>query len=323
MGAAMSYAGFDIFFTLDKEGFLGVIFVDNMELVRSFVNHPFLSDTKAAAICAVSTYLYVACDNGELLVLDISMFLNGTVSAPTNLRSRVLKIKRLFRASQGLRSLAVVSPNAFLDLHCEDDDRYAFNAARASAQDLVRFEERKFDALEGHVLLVGSGDPPKGENGGDQPGGNGSDVLVLCPQGEHIRRLATLRGHQHAVTQVAADAAGRFYFTASAGDRRLCIWDSLSFNLEARYDRVAVSGICLGANCLFVSSYKAPFLRLWSVPERNQPHSRWPRARIEASESLAEKEEYLRGQISCSRSMRWCFSMLKGLDFSQVVDSDL
>lgn len=78
-----------------------------------------------------------------------------------------------------------------------------------------------------------------------------------------MKEIASLIGHEKAITQILVDAAGRYIFTGSAAEKKIKIWDGLTFTLEKQFDDVNIGSMVLGENCLMVSSFRPPFLRLW------------------------------------------------------------
>ena len=73
-------------------------------------------------------------------------------------------------------------------------------------------------------------------------------------------------GHSRAITHIVADAAGRFILTASPSERKILIWDALSFICEGKLNDVGVGSMVLATDTLLVSTAKPPFIRLWCVP---------------------------------------------------------
>jgi hypothetical protein len=286
----VAYAGMDVFFSMDRKGFLGVNMLDDMETIRSITNPPFTS-FKITSMVVFKQHLYIGLGDGNVMVLDVSMFLDGSVSSAVNLKNHVVKIKQCLsrNVQAGIEAMCVYSSNAYLDLWCEDQARKDEQLRQLRSKSSVEFEEKtSFDALEGHVLLVG-----------------GNDVLpvikVMTPYARGIREVAELRGHERAVTQICADAAGRFIVSASSSEHRILIWDALTFICEGKLDDVSVGAMTLGLDCLLVATAKAPFIRMWRVPEEKM--------RVLSKEE--KQYEEAKAIIGMTRSMRWCFGMLR------------
>ena len=123
---------------------------------------------------------------------------------------------------------------------------------RLQGHDALVSAERDVALLEGHTLLAGGGDT--------EP-----VIKVLQPKPRGMRLLSILKGHNHAITQLAADTAGRYHFSASAGDHTVIVWDALTFTPVQVFKDVDVGGMALAPDSLFISSFKPPYLKRWSV----------------------------------------------------------
>ena len=80
-----------------------------------------------------------------------------------------------------------------------------------------------------------------------------------------------MRGHGRAITELAADAAGRYFFSGSSGDRAVIIWDGLTFKPHKVFNDVSVASMALGTDALLLSSFKPPYLHIWNVKQYSGP----------------------------------------------------
>lgn len=98
--------------------------------------------------------------------------------------------------------------------------------------------------------------------------------------------------------------------TASAGEKRILIWDGLSFTCERQLEDISIGHLGLAENCLVITSFKAPFMRLWGVPHEGRRVWRGERTRQYRSlggDKSAEAED-----VVAMRSPVWTYAMLKG-----------
>ena len=313
-GCVVTHAGMDVFYTCDRKGFLAVNMLDGMDLVRSVANPPF-THYKITDMRAFGSTLYASLSDGSILVIDMTKFLNGTLTTPQNLRDHVLKIKKVFgkgtisgAVASGIECLGIYSSNALLDMHCEDEAIRMEEIKKKKAKTAVDFEDKThFDALEGHTLIVGGSDL-------------NPTVKLLTRHSRGIREVAELKAHEKAITKVCADAAGRFIFTASTGDKKVLIWDALTFICEAKFENLGIGDMTLGPNCLLISTFKPPFIRLWNVPQEQILRNK--RKIDEDSEDANKQSDNNRNRIevtdddiSLTRHVRWCYGMLKKADY--------
>ena len=133
--------------------------------------------------------------------------------------------------------------------------------------------------MEGHILLIGGGDADPsvrivrpvrshgdggrrdgtmgsaGRAGGEGKGGGGGSFSM--------QEVGVLKCHRRAVNLIAADAAGRCYFTASTEEMKICVWDALALSLISVFSDTPVNSMALGYDCLIVTSYTHPYIHVW------------------------------------------------------------
>jgi WD40 repeat protein len=308
-GCVTSHAGVDIFFTSDKTGNIAVTFLSDLSVVGNCSNAA-LSKETVVSLHTIDQTLYVFLSDGVLIAVDISAILQGSVGAASELKRYIVFEEQIFHWSSGIHSSCICHSSAFHNIHNADDARRV--ARKEESNKRLAHGDRKVedDIMEGHILLVGGGDKdPR--------------VFVFTSTGKGLRRIGKLEGHRAAVTQICCDAAGRYFFTASATDKSIRIWDALLFRCETIYEDVNIGSMAIGFNCLYISSFKAPFLRIWRVfEEADQP--------MLPPEDESEKhlvsghydDSYLKhlysSYIESTRTLRWCYSIIKEADTSSL-----
>ena len=244
------HAGIDILFTSDKGGQISLALIDRGQVIRHYTNSAFLYPHKITGLAVNAMRLYVSLSNGYLTVIDLSSILEkGQVESGAYLDRFILAQEACFDEDAGITCIATLTPNGFLGFRDEDDEA-AFIAKTDKNGKSKRIQES--GPLEGHLVLVGGGD-------GDP------SVKVLQPKTKGIRLLTALLGHSKAVTHISTDAAGRYFFTASSAEHKILVYDGLSFSILRSFDDISIGGISLGENCLIVSSFRPPFLKMWRV----------------------------------------------------------
>jgi hypothetical protein len=284
-----SHAGLDLLFAADRAGRISVSLLDKGLPLRHFTNDLLplnkreveqgmqLQDKgRIVAMCVVSTSarLYVARESGTVTVIGLfDMLEGGRIEEGGKLANHILSDEVVFRQQfdqdsgnrvPSITSMCCVCPNEFLGLHNEDEDTHAYHSdgqGRVQARSRSRRGVGQSDAaadgvlpLEGHIILVGGGDA--------EP-----VVKVLQPQTRGIRLLSILRGHGRAVTELASDAAGRYFFSGSSSDRAVVVWDGLTFRPHNVFSDVSVGALALAPDALLLSSFKPPYLQMWKVKQ--------------------------------------------------------
>ena len=134
--------------------------------------------------------------------------------------------------------MVVFSVNAFLGLKNEDDFE---KKPKTAVKDVYAMSDNiRFSIGEGHMLLIGGTD--------EDP-----SVRLLKPDLTGMREIVCLKGHTKAVTDVFADAAGRFFITASRGDKSILLWDGLTFRCEKQILDVSIGSINIADNLIVVN----------------------------------------------------------------------
>ena len=331
-GCCVCHAGVDIFFSADRAGNIAVSFLHDLVVVGSCYNTAMSSVDLVEMQCSGSI-LYLLLVDGTITAIDISSILGGSVGSASELKHYVIFESEVFHWNAGIHSSAIAHSAAYYGLPDLDKalrtKEHSNKNLEVSPPENVSHEEIA-DVLSGHILLVGGGD---------------RDPRVVLLRYHHetkqLIQFGMLNGHANAVTQIRVDAAERFIFTASQNERVILLWDALTYRCERKFDDVNIDSMVLGYNCMYVSSFKAPFLRVWHVPreEKQQKKSKHKRGEKEEEEivlvhnsreadaqaikwrrsDLRYEDRYLEkvyeAYIGCIRNLRYCHSLLKPTDF--------
>lgn len=333
-GCCVCHAGVDIFFTADRAGNIAVSFLHDLAVVGSCYNTA-LSSVELVAMQCSGHILYIHLVDGTIIGIDISAILEGSVGSASELKHYIIFESEIFHWNAGIHSSAIMHSAAYYDIPDIDKAVRAKEKTkklRKASQPEDTSQKEVADVLSGHILLVGGGDKdPR--------------VLLLryhCNTKQLIR-FGMLNGHTYAVTQIRVDAAERFIFTASQNERVILMWDALTYRCERKFADVNINSMVLGYNCMYVSSFKAPFLRVWHVPRGNEePKKKKSSTKKEGKEEeqlvlfhddkeanaqaaewrrsdLRYEDRYLQkvyeAYVACTRNLRYCHSLLKPTDF--------
>lgn len=332
LGIAMHRAGIDFFFTVDKYCNIGVSVFENNKLLKSYMNAAFAHST-ICSVTACCNYVYLGQTDGILLVIDVTDLINGDLKLGAVLKEKIIFCGEVFSNKTSISSLGVLATSAYFCLPTEDPppgrrskiavpkaikksqkvrgDGFSsvsvLNAAFYGEKDNEGSNDSK---LEGHLVLVGGGD-------GD-PRVRIMRVIRVVPKGidavevgrddgkadayTTLQEIAILRGHTRAVTAIIVDASGRFIITASKEENMFLVWDAFTFTCEKLYDGVEIGSIHGGMNCVFVCSFKPPYLTMYTVPQE----------RREGWESNAAVTNDGRPEIGMVRTNLWCTASVKG-----------
>lgn len=247
-GCITHHANMDMSFIVDSKNGISVHILDKGNSIRTAYNEGFLS-SEVRQLCCYRDRLYLAHVDGKITVINISLILNGELEYITQLSRLIVMHETII--TTGITSMAVFSSNAFLGFKNEDDFE---KKPKAAIKDINSLSDNiRFTVVEGHMLLVGGSD--------EDP-----TVRLLKPDLTGMREIVCLKGHSKAVTDVFADAAGRFFITASKGDKSILLWDGLTFRCEKQITDVSIGSINIGDNLIVVSSISNPFVRFWGIP---------------------------------------------------------
>lgn len=325
IGCVITHANMDIAITVDRNNGIGLCFFHNGECVRHYYNQPFLS-SRITGLAAIGSRLYASVLSGSVCIFSLSSIFDGDYSLGNQLQRFLIAEESVFSQYDcAAMCIAVASPNGVLGLKDEDEVRRE-EECRAKKFQSVLEDRVVYDIIEGHILLVG--------------GGNDNPVVkVFHPHPTGFREIITLKGHSKAVSKIIVEAAGRYIITASSDDKNIVVWDGLSFTCEKRFENVNIGDITLGHNCLIATSFKAPYLRLWTsvypVFKRNVSQSDLNKNNSsnfsisgfisdmnrsivadDNNDSFAVNaegtEDAVQTDITTVRSFHWCFAMLKG-----------
>jgi hypothetical protein len=213
-----THAGVDIFFTADKMGNIAVTFLSDLAVVGNCINKA-ISKEPVASLNTIDHNLYIFLSDGVMIAVDISSILEGSVGAASELKRYVIFEEQVFHWSAGIHSSCICHSSAFYNMHNVDDAKRQSRKEQSNKRLAQADRTVEDDIMEGHILLVGGGDKdPR--------------VFIFTPTDKGLRRIGKLEGHRAAVTQICCDAAGRYFFTASATDKTVRIWDGLLFRCE-------------------------------------------------------------------------------------------
>jgi hypothetical protein len=288
--------------------------------------------------------LYLPLENGQLVILSITEIMNGNVNLARNLRQCIVGTKVIFDPSAGITAIAIASSAAFLGMDNNEDIQNStlinIPAEATSMSDVTNHSTKKklrsmkikqnithhgdissgsnIDVndpnrpapLEGHIIIVAGGD-------------SDPRIKIFRPcitentdGALDLKEIFALPGHSKAATHIIADAAGRFIITASQGSKNLLVWNALSFNIEMTYDQYVAGAIGIGHNCLFLCSYKAPFITILKPPLREEDIKRKTKYRLKNGDDDSFGEVIIRpdGQpeIAMFRSNVWCTTTVIG-----------
>merc|ERR1711871_355331 len=331
-GCCVCHAGVDIFFTADRAGNIAVSFLYDLAVVGSCYNTA-LSSVELTAMQCSGHILYLFLVDGTVIGIDISAILGGSVGSASELKHYIIFESEIFHWNAGIHSSAIIHSAAYYDIPDLDKAyraREKKNLTRKASQPEETSQKEVADVLVGHILLVGGGD---------------KDPRVLLLRYHHdtkqLIRFGMLNGHTYAVTQIGVDATERFIFTASQNERVILMWDALTYRCERKFADVNINSMVLGYNCMYVSSFKAPFLRVWHV-QREKVDSKKKNSKKDGNEGeylvlvhtqkeadlqaakwrrsdLRYEDRYLQkiyeAYIECTRNLRYCHSLLKPTDF--------
>lgn len=324
VGCILGHAGMDITFTVDRSNGIAISYFDHGHCLRYFYNESFLSNP-ITSIAVFGHQLYVGMNEGTIAVLNLYSILNESIEFSGELHRYIVRLESLFLNRCPISCLTILSANGFLGL--KDEDELIREELARAKKFLSKFQDPvKYEVIEGHILLVGGGDLHP-------------VVKLFHPHPTGMREVVTLEGHKKAITHIDCDAAGRFIMTASAAEKTIYIWDGLSFTCENRFEDVNIAHAFLGYNSLIITSFKPPFVRLWSSfdvskPTKSKevapPHtpSRYLLSPLSSSKPKKDiflknryavsmndsetEEDILESDIKMCRSAAWCYSMLKG-----------
>jgi hypothetical protein len=326
--AAIHRSGIDFFFTSDKYCNIGVVVIEHDRILKAALNATFVhSPVSAMELCA--NFLYLGQSDGVVLVLDVGDLLDGDLKKAATLKDSVIFYGDIFDNKTPIASMGVVSPHAYFDLPTQDSSSH--KASGPSISERVRSdgfssasmlsaalyggpEGGTFNVpdavLQGHLVMFGGGD-------GD-PRVKVMRVIRVTPRAidsielgradgkadSHtlLQEVAILRGHTKAVTSIVVDAAGRFIITASKEDRMFLVWNALTYTCEKLVDDLEFGIMRGGPNCLFLCSFKPPYLTMFTVTQ--QRSEGW-----EANQAVTADG---RPEIGMVRTNLWCVACVKG-----------
>jgi hypothetical protein len=297
-----THAGMDILFAADRSGAVTVALVCGGACIRSYRNESFVYPASISCMAVCSLRLYLGLSDGTMAVISLFNILEeGHIELAGNLQDFVLSRDACFHPDAGITCICAVSGNSFLGFRDEDD------ALRSEGDPKKPRRLKKFSSLEGHILLVGGGD-------------SDPTIKVLQPQNKGMRLLTTLSGHTRGISAIAADAAGRHFFSLSSDDHSVIAWDGLTFRQERRVaGDLFVRGLGLADDCLLVVSDKAPFLKFWRVRASEsvrvaptQELGKFTHSRLGLDRALLEHDADSL-TVACVRDQDWCRDRLNGV----------
>jgi hypothetical protein len=251
-------------------------------------------------------------EDGLVVTINLAaMFEGGDLNNAAFLPRFVTSQEAIFKPSvdgaQALTVMTAVAASSLLGLKDEDEVR-AYDEARRRRMgprtnqevDALAIKGTNYSTLEGHLVLLGGGD-------------SDPTFRILQPRPGCLRPLATLAGHSRAITAIAADAAARYFFTGSTGDRKIICWDGLTFAPDRVIEDVNVGCLALGPDCLLVTSFRAPFVRMWrGYHQTSVLTQKQAEYANEAMKEAALSQDASSLEIAAVRSARWCRERLRG-----------
>lgn len=343
--AAVHRSGIDFFFTVDKLSNVGVVVMEEGRILISSVNDRFTS-ANISSIAAFANILYIGQVDGGMYVLDLKTLLLGDFGKSRVLESMVIFSRGVMPNKTSITSLAVVATNSHAYLSTEDPSlgrnpispvfppsneskasmkTSGFDSSsilKAALHGLSGGEEddqlkAQGSVLEGHLVIVGGGD-------GDprvrvlrlkKCAPVDIDTIELNRKDGKadvkysFYEVATLRGHTRAVHSIVVDAAGRFIITASRDDKTILVWNALTYTCEKLYNDAEFGSMHGGPNCLFLCSFKPPFLTAFTVPKDASAKSRSASHREAGADATSAGDN---AGVSMLRSPQWCAACVRG-----------
>ena len=287
LGCQTTEANMDIFYTVDKYEVLCVTMVENGGHVRTLSSPP-LSHVSLSSMQIFDNKLYASFKSGELKVYDLNSFYQASIlPSGTSMHKHEIQLSypTVFNSMKenSISSMALMCSHGLMcHMLTEDDVRRAqecelltthankqrgvMKSASTAVAAPVVAGGHCHHVVEGHLVLVGGGD-------------SDPRVKILRPiyhydqgyQNKQIyskcvmQELSALVGHTRAVTCIAVDLAGRHVVTASTGDHTVRLWDGLLFTCYQTFENINVHSVSIAYNALLVTSYKAPYMRLFRV----------------------------------------------------------
>jgi hypothetical protein len=343
--AAVHRSGVDFFFTVDKGSNIGVTIVEEGRILKSGITPQFTSGS-INSITAFANMLYIGQIDGGLCALDIKPLIIGGFEKCRNLESMVIFSCGVMPNKTPITSLAVIATNSCAYLSTEDPSlgrdanaavfppSYKHSARKREFNSSIILETALHGVSggmhadvddgapsshgserEGHVVVVGGGDgDPRVRilrlrkttlKGTDMESHRGKRTVDKYS----FYEIAVLRGHMRAVHSIVVDAAGRFIITASRDDRTILVWNALTYTCEKIHTDLDFGSVHGGDNCLFLCSFKPPFLTAFTVPKEYTSKRRSGLFQRDAVETVRLDDSVEVGMV---RSPEWCAACLRG-----------
>jgi hypothetical protein len=344
--AVVHRSGIDFFFTIDKGSNIGVTILEEGRILKHGIN-PQFTNSGLSSIAAFANMLYIGQVDGGLCALDVKSLIVGGFERCKNLESMVIFSCIVMPNKTPITSLAVVATNSHAYLSTEDPSLGRDSTAAVFApSNKSSIKKKVFDSSsileaafhgvdrdmgvdmddelasrgssrEGHVVVVGGGDRDprvrvlrlRKMTPEDTEGTKFIDRAKRAADKYSFYEVAILRGHTRAVHSIVVDAAGRFIITASRDDKTLLVWNALTYTCEKIHTDVEFGSAYGGDNCLFLCSFKPPFLTALTVPREYTTKSR---SGSSVRDIVADTSPDDTVDVSMVRSPEWCAARVRG-----------
>ena len=281
--ASLTHAGLDFFFTADKANNICVTIVEHGECERCCLNPSFLQ-TKIVSMMAFREVLYLCLEDGTVSLVSLRDILGGSLGACSSLAGQVIVQYPVFRGA-GIASSALLPCDEHLPQPGDVERPQLKYAASTYQKRSPKGREAQDDIRvhQGPTLFFG---------------GDDADPVVKVYhglQGNKLIPVALLEGHSKEITSLVLDSGGRYLFSGSSAEKKIRVWDLLSFTLEIEFTDVSFVALAGGPDALLAISFRGPYLRLWRSSKR----------------PVAPPQLLFEDLIASIRHPRWAYAVLK------------
>ena len=249
-GCVTSQGGLDLFFTADVYGNVAVTIIEAYAYTEVYRNRSFYPNKAVVSMAVSGHVLYIVYADGRVVAVELSTILSGNIKTASELVKYILFQEEVYPPEIGISCVCTVNGSSYCNLYNKDNDKINTKHIHSNHDDI----------LEGHSLLIGSG-VGVGVGGQIDP----QVIILTMNKKQRLVQTGVLSGHTSAVTQIAADCAGRYYFTGSSAEDVIMIWDALTLQCERKLTNLSLKSFILGYNCILISSSEIPCLRFYRV----------------------------------------------------------